>query len=248
MSLTPEQAVLCRKTADEIRQFDRDLMQGAFLIGKKLIEVKEKLDHGQFGAWLQRDVGYSSRTAQNYMNVARHLNGKSETVSLLPLKTVYQIAALPASARVEVVDMITDPANPPVDEIKLRIGILARAAQREKTKEQWEGKKTPEQLAAAKAKELKATQRREAKERKEQEARERAEAERSAVIGRQARRWIDAIGLELAKEIESAMRKNGARLVEKAIRDAIASEAQKGSEDDLYEELADLDLSHVACL
>lgn len=39
-------------------------------IGEKLIEVKERLGHGHFGAWLEGEFSWSWDTANNFMRVA----------------------------------------------------------------------------------------------------------------------------------------------------------------------------------
>ena len=61
---------LVRKTASDIIR-----------IGERLIEVKELLDHGQFGTWLKEEFGWTWRTANNFINVAKKF--KLETVSNL---------------------------------------------------------------------------------------------------------------------------------------------------------------------
>jgi hypothetical protein len=61
------------------------------------------------------------RTAQNYTNAFRHLGDKSETVSCLPMKTVYELATLPKDQRDEIICLINDPTNPPIAEIKKQV-------------------------------------------------------------------------------------------------------------------------------
>lgn len=62
-------------------------------IGEKLIQVKERLGHGKFGAWLESEFGWSDRTARRYMMVAEHF--KSDTVSDLSIqaKALYLLAS-----------------------------------------------------------------------------------------------------------------------------------------------------------
>lgn len=40
-------------------------------IGKNLIEAKDLVKHGEWAAWLEEHVGFTQRTAQNYMKLAR---------------------------------------------------------------------------------------------------------------------------------------------------------------------------------
>ena len=39
-------------------------------IGQHLLEVKDKLQHGQFGDWLKAEFDWTPRTTQNFINVA----------------------------------------------------------------------------------------------------------------------------------------------------------------------------------
>ena len=43
------------------------ILSNSILIGKKLKEVKEMLEPGQFGKWLAEAVDFSQRTANNLM-------------------------------------------------------------------------------------------------------------------------------------------------------------------------------------
>lgn len=62
-------------------------------IGKRLIEAKEQLPHGEWAAWLADRVEFSERTAQEFMKIAREWSnprtladlGKSKALKLLLL-------------------------------------------------------------------------------------------------------------------------------------------------------------------
>lgn len=62
-------------------------------IGKRLCEAKQCLPHGAWGEWLQNEVEFSERTAQNFMKIAREYQnpqliadmGNSATKALLLL-------------------------------------------------------------------------------------------------------------------------------------------------------------------
>ncbi len=62
-------------------------------IGNDLLAMKESLPHGEFGNWIAAEFTMTDRTAQNYMNAAKLVEGKSETVSHLPPKVLYALAA-----------------------------------------------------------------------------------------------------------------------------------------------------------
>lgn len=89
---TADRVVVQQKTG-EIRDRMGRAVQNIVEIGERLLVVKEKLGHGQFGKWLDGEFGWTDRTARNFMGVARHF--KSETVSDLNLsaRTLYLLAS-----------------------------------------------------------------------------------------------------------------------------------------------------------
>jgi hypothetical protein len=62
-------------------------------VGNDLRAAKEQLPHGDFLAWVESEIGISSRAAQLYMRAAAWITGKSEKLSLLPAATLYLLAA-----------------------------------------------------------------------------------------------------------------------------------------------------------
>ena len=68
-------------------------VQDIIEIGHDLIEVKNKLVHGDFQNWVRLELGVSPRTAQNFMNASTHLGGKSGIISHLPPTVIYTLAA-----------------------------------------------------------------------------------------------------------------------------------------------------------
>lgn len=48
-------------------QVKETVLRGAVQIGRRLAEAKEMVPHGEWGAWLETNVDYSERTAQNLM-------------------------------------------------------------------------------------------------------------------------------------------------------------------------------------
>ncbi len=61
--------------------------------GRDLIEVKSKLDHGQFQSWLNLSFNMTVRTAQKYMQAAEWMTYKSELSSHLTPNTIYLLSA-----------------------------------------------------------------------------------------------------------------------------------------------------------
>ena len=73
--------------------------------GRDLLGVKERLEHGQFTAWVEAEMGITIRTAQKMMSVATEFGGKSELGSRLPPSILYALAApsTPAPVREDIV-------------------------------------------------------------------------------------------------------------------------------------------------
>jgi Protein of unknown function (DUF3102) len=95
-ALDIDTASFVRQQTGEIHSLVRRSAQDIFEIGQKLIQVKEKLGHGNFRNWLLAEFDWNERTAQNFMNVARQF--KSETVADLPLAaTALYILAAPST-------------------------------------------------------------------------------------------------------------------------------------------------------
>jgi Protein of unknown function (DUF3102) len=89
-SLSPEDAQAVRECGARIRTEMKNAAAAAIAIGRALIEVKKILRHGAFGTWVKSKCGFSLRSGQNYMRVAR-LADKNATVALLPLATSYRM-------------------------------------------------------------------------------------------------------------------------------------------------------------
>lgn len=69
-ALDAETRIVVQQKTGEIKGLMRQTAQGMFDIGTKLIEVKAKLGHGNFGKWLAAEFEWSERTAQGLMRVA----------------------------------------------------------------------------------------------------------------------------------------------------------------------------------
>lgn len=53
----------------KILECKKNIEKDIFFLGSYLNEVKEQLPHGEFGKWIEDNVGFSERTARNYMKV-----------------------------------------------------------------------------------------------------------------------------------------------------------------------------------
>jgi hypothetical protein len=80
----------------------RGAVENARRAGELLLEVKARLQHGAFGAWLAANIMFTERTAQRYMAVADNwlaIEAKSDRVSEMTLRGALQ--AIPRKAKVE---------------------------------------------------------------------------------------------------------------------------------------------------
>lgn len=95
-----------KQAARSIRQLEQGIITGIVAIGKRLIEVKDMLDHGVFEAWIAGEFGMGPRLAQHMMNLARECADpqKRKTYTLFSPSVAYIVAApsYPDEAWVEV--------------------------------------------------------------------------------------------------------------------------------------------------
>ncbi|WP_338666276.1 hypothetical protein VQH23_26545 (plasmid) [Pararoseomonas sp. SCSIO 73927] len=61
-------------------------------VGELLIEAKALLPRGAFAAWARHELGIEPRTAQRYVSAALFLRDKDDTLSRLPIATIYALA------------------------------------------------------------------------------------------------------------------------------------------------------------
>lgn len=82
-------------------------------IGKKLVEAKALLPHGEWGDWLKQSVDYSQRTANNLMKIYKEYNDdlqalesgddKSQGIASLSYTQAVALLSLPSEEREEFV-------------------------------------------------------------------------------------------------------------------------------------------------
>jgi hypothetical protein len=86
-------SVYLREKTETIRQLIKRSAQDIIDIGESLIDIKNKLEHGQFYAWLETEFSWSYRTASRFMRVAETF--KSDNLSdihILPT-ALYQLSS-----------------------------------------------------------------------------------------------------------------------------------------------------------
>lgn len=68
-------------------------------IGERLIEAKALLPHGEWAAWLEREVQFSQRTAQDMMKLADAYRANPQTFADLGQSKALALLALPEQER-----------------------------------------------------------------------------------------------------------------------------------------------------
>jgi site-specific DNA-methyltransferase (adenine-specific) len=95
--------------AERIRTLGKRVVNDVIEIGKLLIECKVRCGHGNWLPWLEREFGWTDKTAERYISVYQLSVGKFDTVSNLdlPMRALYLLAApsTPESARDEVIEL-----------------------------------------------------------------------------------------------------------------------------------------------
>ena len=93
--------------------------QSVIEVGYDLIDVKERLSHGEFGTWIDAEFGMSMRTAQNFMSAVRMIGSfgmAPEIVQAIPQKLLYQLASpkVPGEIVIDVIEQIEQGKKPDV--------------------------------------------------------------------------------------------------------------------------------------
>lgn len=84
----------------EILIFKAQASASMLEIGRRLIEAKAQLNHGEFLTWLEEKVEFSVRTAQRFMRIAEGYK-ESDTVSLLGTRKALALLAFEEVEREE---------------------------------------------------------------------------------------------------------------------------------------------------
>ncbi len=111
-SVAAELDVVTTRIKDRLTRQVSDIIE----TGRDLLDVKSKLDHGQFESWLSNEFNMTDRTARRFMQAATWAEGKTDTVSVLMPTAVYLLSAksTPDVVQEQVVERIEKglPAEP----------------------------------------------------------------------------------------------------------------------------------------
>lgn len=84
----------------EIRFYAKQSADSMIEVGKRLIEAKEQVQHGEWGKWLEEKVEFSQDVANNFMKIAREFPN-SAAVRNLSYRKILAIASVPSDQREE---------------------------------------------------------------------------------------------------------------------------------------------------
>lgn len=95
-----------RQRTNELKTLVKRSAQDIIEIGAKLIEVKERLPHGQFGGWLNVEFGWSQQTAKRFINVAQRFQNQQIVDLDFAPSALYLLSApsTPDDARQEAIE------------------------------------------------------------------------------------------------------------------------------------------------
>jgi hypothetical protein len=97
-----------REAADRIRFRISRTVQDVIEIGRELIAVKNRLGHGNFLPWIDREFKMTDKSAERFMSVAEQFGDKFDSVSNLTLTALYELSATstPDEVRTEVAERV----------------------------------------------------------------------------------------------------------------------------------------------
>lgn len=104
--LDTETRIVVQQRTEEIKVLVRRSAQDIIDIGSKLIDVKARLGHGNFGGWLDSEFGWTDRTARQFMSVSEKFKTENFSVLEIGASALYLLASpsTPETARAEAIE------------------------------------------------------------------------------------------------------------------------------------------------
>lgn len=237
---------------EEIRFYKQTAATSIVEIGRRLIEAKKQLPHGEWSRWLQESVAFSERSAQNYMRLAEGY-GESATVADLGTRKALALLALDENERagfLEENDVSAMSARELEEALRERDEAEAARKDAERAAERMRGDLTAAQakLSAAKTEAVQTARRLEEAKQRETKARDRAkelEAElrtlREKPVEVAVEKVVDRAAVEAARrDAEKAMEDKLAAAKREAEAAAAEIENARGAAQAALEEAAAL--------
>jgi len=124
------------KLTSEILIYKQQTAQNIIEIGKRLIEAKEMLPHGEWLPWLQEKVEFTERTAQRFMKAANEFSNTT-SMSYLGTTKVFALLDLPEDQRQDFIE------SNPVEDMTTR-ELKAAIAEKKRLEKELEDLKNKE--------------------------------------------------------------------------------------------------------
>ena len=197
-------------------------------IGRRLVEAKEMLNHGEWLPWLKRETEFSERSAQNYMKVFNTYGAaqlglfgpetNTQTFADLPISKALALLSLPESERESFAEEVG------AETLSVRD---LEALVKERTAELEETARKLEEQAKSDASEIHDLQNdlEDAIERREREEKARAEAEEQL---RRIKQELD----EIEKRPQAVVYERDEKAIAKAANEAADAEREKHLEEE----------------
>jgi len=125
-SLEPEARDHVKAATERLHTLERRTGESIIEIGRTLLEVKDRIGHGYFGAWLDAEFGWSWQTANNFMNVAETFKDKFQTVGNFQARALYALASgnVPTEVREEFVARAEAGERVTHKDVKQRLAVV----------------------------------------------------------------------------------------------------------------------------
>ena len=217
--------------AVEIRSFTASMLNNAIEVGRRFVEAKEMLSHGEFGTWVKKNTPYSISAANTYMHLFREYSSpqgslfgaevKSQTYANLNLSQAVALLQLPRGEREEFIE------EHQADEMSVR--ALKKAVQERK-----DALKAMEEAKASAAAAEESRAKIETDMRMAQELLATASSEKDSALAEVENLKKQIYDLE-HKPVEVAVQEPDPAVVAKAVDDALSQERER-----YQKELADI--------
>src|SRR5262245_59360121 len=150
-ALDQETQVLVRLRASEIKGLAKRVAGDIVEIGGKLAEVKDRLGgNGRFNDWLSAELGWSERTAYNFIAVWQKFGAADFRLENIATSALYLLAApsTPAEA-VESAKRIADEGQEVTHAVAKAVIAEAKQARKAKSPELFEGEEEEREEGAS---------------------------------------------------------------------------------------------------
>lgn len=104
----------------EIITLKNQTAENIILMGQKFIEAKKLVPHGKWGNWLEEKIGFSQRTANQFMRIAQEYGSNSQAISNLEATKIYLLMELPIEEREDFISQ-NDLKNMSTREIRIKL-------------------------------------------------------------------------------------------------------------------------------